>query len=217
MHEILEWIKGWLNLLSGVWGVILLPYAILSLVERKSKIIGIILIAFVMVYVVIFIHDIQAHLNNKRPWVPFYEFVFDLAIPLEERTSALATVPIGRERVLTKVRHVKRGNYSIGIMIPDKVNNFTPVEADIRLRCDFIAKNGDVLFQICSDGEFKKLWSCCMGKQGGSNEIYCKYNVPKDLPLDDELQLCITIEGEIDKFLDLYPAAILTVDKYSDK
>ena len=213
---ILDWVNGWLSILSGIWGIILLPWAISLFCERKQKVIGTVLMMLVGFYVFILIHDINAHLKNQRPWIPFYEWCFGLAIPVEGRSSIFATAPFDREKVTIKVTHVRRGKHSIGIWIPDKMDDFTPVGPDIKLNCNFLNKHGGKVFEIPSD-HFAKNWTWCRGERGGSGEVYCIYSVPKDVPLDEELTLQINVSGAVKSFLQAYPNAIFTVDKHSDK
>ena len=41
--------------------------------------------------------------------------------------------------------------------------------------------------------------------------------MPRDVPLDEELTLEIRPVGEVDDFVQMYPAAEIAVEKYSDK
>ncbi len=215
--SIYEYLKGWMSLLSGVWGFLIWPFAVVALCNKRRKIIGVILLVLVGLFISIFLHDLHAHFNNRRPWVPFYEWCFGLLIPVEGRSSIFAVVPFDSEGVTVKVVHVRRGNHSIGIWIPIKMDDFTPVGPDVRLNCNFLDRYGKVIFQVHSDSTFKKLWTWCRGDRGGSSEVYCKYSVPEDVPLDEELVLQINVSGEVRSFLRAYPNAIFTVEKYSDK
>ena len=211
-----EYMKAWFSVLSGIWGIILLPFAISCFYERKQKVVGLILMMLGGVYVFIFAHDLKAHLNNQRPWIPFYEWCFGLAIPAEGRSSVFATMPFDSEKSNIKVIHVRRGKHCVGIWIPDKMDDFTPVGPDIKLNCKFLNKQGRKVFEIPSD-HFAKNWTWCRGERGGSGEVYCIYSVPKDVPLDEELTLQINVSGDVDSFLRTYPNAFFTVEKYSDK
>ena len=67
--NMLEYIKGWGFLLSGIWGFILLPFAGVLIYSKKFKAVGIVLMIFVVLYVCMFLHDINAHIRGRRPWV----------------------------------------------------------------------------------------------------------------------------------------------------
>ncbi|MGN0847737.1 MAG: hypothetical protein ACI4RA_10195 [Kiritimatiellia bacterium] len=217
LDELFRRAEACCSVLSGTWGLVLLPFAISTLHDRRHKLLGIALVAFVGVFAFVLTHDIYVYSRNQRTWIPFYERCFGLFVPIEGGRGVRATVSFDGDKASVKVRHVQRGNHSIGIWIPDKMKDFTPVGADVELNCTFRDDNGKVVFQIHSDNAFKKLWTWCRGNRGGSKEIYCKYRVPKDVPLDEELQLEIKVTGEVDKFLRQYPNAVLSVDKYSDK
>ena len=107
----LEYIKGWGFLLSGIWGFILLPFAGVLIYSKKFKAVGIVLMIFVVLYVCMFLHDINAHIRGRRPWVPFYEWCFGLAIPIEGRSGVFASCPFTREIATLKVTHDRRGNH----------------------------------------------------------------------------------------------------------
>ena len=213
----LENIKGWGVLLSGIWGFILLPFAGVLIYSKKFKTIGIVLVIFVGLFVCMFLHDINAHIRGQRPWVPFYEWCFGSAIPIEGRSGVFANCPFTREIATLKVTHVQRGNHAISVWIPEKMKDFTPVKADIKFNGQFRNRDGKPIFDFHSDDKFAKLWTWCRGKRGGSHEIYYKYSVPRDVPLDEELTLEIRPVGEVDDFVQMYPAAELAVEKYSDK
>lgn len=214
---ILDRVKAWLRFLSGTWGVVLWPFGLFALCSGRRKFVGVILVALVGVFVLIFFHDINAHLRSRRIWLPFHEWFFGLAVPVEGRDGVFATVPFDGDNATIIVKHIQRGNHSLAVWIPDKMNDFTPVGPDIKLNCKFLDRHGKAIFQIHSDAGFKKSWTWCRGSRGGSKEIYCKYSVPNDVPLDDELQVKIKVTGEVNKFLKLYPNAVFSLDKYSDK
>ena len=214
---ILDCVKAWLRFLSRTWGVILWLFGLFALCSVRRKFVGVILAAFVGVFVLMFFHDINAHLKNRRPWLAFNEWCFGIAIPIESRSGTFATVPFNGDEATVKVSHVQRGNHSLGVWIPDKMNDFTPVGPDIKLNCRFLDGHGKTVFQIHSDDSSGRLWTWCRGVRGGSKEVYCKYSVPGDVPLDEDLQLEIKITGEVDKFLKRYPNAVFSLDKYSDK
>lgn len=213
----LEYMKTCYSFLSGTWGIILLPFAVSALYSRRCRLLGVVLMAFVGVFVFILLHDIYVYSKNQRTWLPFYERCFGMAAPIDGKSGVFATVSFDSDKTSVKVTHVQRGNHSIGIWIPDKKNDFTPVGADVELNCTFLDKSGKAIFQIHSDNMSKKLWTWCRGSRGGSKEIYCKYSVPKDVPLDEEVLLEISVTGKVNDFLRQYPGAAFSVDKYSDK
>lgn len=51
----LENIKGWGFLLSGIWGFILLPFAGVLIYSKKFKTIGIVLMIFVGLFVCLYV------------------------------------------------------------------------------------------------------------------------------------------------------------------
>ena len=125
--NMLEYIKGWGFLLSGIWGFILLPFAGVLIYSKKFKAVGIVLMIFVVLYVCMFLHDINAHIRGRRPWVPFYEWCFGLAIPIEGRSGVFASCPFTREIATLKVTHDRRGNHAISVWIPEKMKARQPV------------------------------------------------------------------------------------------
>ena len=127
--------------------------------------------------------------------------------------GVFASCPFTREIATLKVTHVQRGNHAISVWIPEKMKDFTPVKADIKFIGQFRNRDGKPIFDFHSDDKFAKLWTWCRGNRGGSHEIYYKYSVPRDVPLDEELTLEIRPVGEVDDFVQMYPAAEIAVEK----
>lgn len=216
MEDAVNLIKGVINVLSGIWGVILFPFAIVILYNKTVKIVGFVLMFLVGIFVYILIHDIHAHVNNRRLWIPFYERCFRLTVPVGG-SSVFSECQFARSNMTLKVSHEMRGKHAISVWIPEKMKDFSPVKAAIRFKGKFCNQDGKPIFDFCSDDKFTKLWTWCRGKRGGSHEIYYKYSVPDDVPVDEELILEISPIGNVDDFLQMYPAAKIAVEKYSDK
>lgn len=211
-----ERVSAFCHLLSGVWGIFVLPLAVEMSHAKRFRLIGVLLWAAVCAFACIFIHDLNAHLTNRRPWVPFYEFWFGLAVPVE-RSSVFAECPFSISNATMKVTHVRRGKHALSIWIPDKLKDFTPVNANIRIDAKFSNREGKRVFSFHSDDTFARLWTWCRGKRGGSREMYFIYSTPKDVPLDEELTVEITVAGEGCLFSQSYPGARFSIEKYSDK
>lgn len=217
MDDAVDYIRGWLHLLSGIWGLLLAPVAIAVATDKKTRIAGIALIFLVGISGFIFIHDIHSHFAGKRPWIPFYEFVFGLAIPVDRDAGMLAHESFSTGTGKLKVEHVRRGNYAVRIWIPETMQDFSPIGARIGLCCRFSDKNGNAVLQMKTKDGSGGLWTRCRGARGGSHETYCKYRAPDDVPLDEELTLEVIPTGETEKFAKTYPFARITVEKCSDK
>lgn len=147
---------------------------------------------------------------------PFYEFCFGLAVPVE-RSSVFSECPFSISNATMKVTHVQRGKHALSVWIPDKMRDFTPLKAHIRIRAEFIDRDGKTVFVSSSDDTFAKSWTWCRGKRGGSREIYLIYSAPRDVPLDAELTLKIGIKGDGIGFADACPDARFSIERYSDK
>lgn len=200
----------WRKFLSGVLRI---PW----LMCEVSKPLGMLLTMLFGLYILIFAHDLSVHLNGGRPWIPFHEFAFGLLFSVEGNGGTLSSVPLNGNVLSLNVLHVHRGKHALSIWIPEKKKDLTPVGANIHFSCEFMDARGDVLFSAESDTVHGKYWSWCRGKRGGSDEVYCIYSVPKDVPLDRDLTVRMKIDGELGKFHGLYPNAKLSIIKYPDK
>ena len=79
-----ERVSAFCSLLSGVWGIFVLPLAVEMSHAKRFRLIAILLWAAVCVFAYIFIHDLNAHLTNRRPWIPFMNFALALLFPWSE-------------------------------------------------------------------------------------------------------------------------------------
>lgn len=202
--------------MSGVWGIFILPFAVEMACSRRFRLAGIVLLSSVGIFTFIFVHDLNAHLANRRPWIPFYEWCFSLAVPVE-RSGVFSECPFSGSNATMKVTHVQRGKHTISVWVPVRMEDFTPVKVNIKLKGQFRNGDGNPIFNFCSDDATARLWTWCRGDRGGSHEIYCKYCVPRDVPLDEELTLEINVVGDVTDFVQAYPGAMFSVEKYSDK
>lgn len=216
MDYITRYVNALCSFVSGTWGMFILPFAIAMMHTKRLRLVGGVLLFFVGIFAFIFFHDFKAHLTNRRTWIPFYEWCFGLVVPVE-RNGVFSECSFSGSNVTMKVIHVQRGKHAISVWIPEKIKDFTPVKANIRLKGQFRNRDGKPIFNFCSDDTFAKLWTWCRGNRGGSHEIYCKYSAPRDVPLDEELILEINVIGEVGDFIQTYPDAVFSVEKYSDK
>lgn len=213
-------LEEWICLLQGIWGVLLLPVA-LSLSLGKSRIFRVCGgIGFVLcgIFVGILCHDIHAHFSGGKLFTPFYETVLGLVAPVKKGERFIAGAAFEMNCTELKVKHRRKGVYAIGFVIPEKVNDFTPVEFDVKLTCSIYKYDGALLKELPERCRiYSGVWTWLRGGRGGSKVWYFKYEVPMDLPLNEELTIKIAGDGEIGSFLKRYPCAKVCIAKYPVK
>ena len=212
-ENIMEYIKGWGFLFSGIWGFMLIPFAIIFISQKKTKYLGLFLLTVVGLFVVLLTHDVVVYRQNKRPLVPFYEWIFTLFIPHGGPPSMLLDAPLSN--CTTNISHYWRGDYGITVWIPHATQvlskeDYKCLDADVRLYGS-IKKAGTRMVEFNSTPTLprKREWSMDFG----GSTIHYEYNVPKDLPLDEMLTIDVHVEGNLQKFMTRFPDARLRVEK----
>lgn len=203
---------GFLYLLSGIWGFVALPFAIIFLWLPEMRDVGKRLGILVLLFFLILAHDIVAHVNGHRAWVPFYERVLPFWIPEDDSDNTLACENLsGRELEMT-LRHSRNRNYGFCVWIPRKLDDFTKVGPRIHLKVTFFDTCGHCVFETSGDDSFPYLWHVCREDRGGSILNLLKYNVPNDVPYDERLKVVIELTGDVEEFVRLYPNAVLRAE-----
>jgi len=210
---IIENLKGWLFLLSGIWGFILLPFAISFIYNRKTRLISAVFAVLVGTFVALLVHDIAAYKHNRRPIVPFYECVFTLLTPHGDSRTMLLDAPLSN--CTTNISHHWRGNYGVTVWVPDRIGDLSDEDHtrfgnDIQLSGSFKMANTHLIDFMSETNQSKKgEWS----PQYGGSTIHYEYNVPSDLPLDEILTLEIKTSGNLQRFLSRFPNARIRIEK----
>ena len=210
---VLDWFRGWLFVLSGIWGFILIPFAVAFIYDERKKKVGAVLAAFVAMFTILFVHDAVTYLHNKRPVVPFYEWVFTLFAPHSDSQTMLLDIPLSN--CMTNISHYWRGDYGVTIWVPDRIwdlsdEDHTRLSIGIRLRGSFRRTNMQSVYFISNTNQCKKgEWS----PKGGGSTIHYEYNVPSDLPLDETLAAEITVLGNLQEFRSRFPDARIRIEK----
>ena len=109
---------GILYLLCGIWGFIALPFAIIFLWLPEMREVGKRLGILVLLFFLILAHDIVAHVNGHRAWVPFYERVLPFWIPADESDTTLACERLRGRKLEMTLRHLRNRNYGFCVWIP---------------------------------------------------------------------------------------------------
>ena len=162
------------------------------------------------------IYDIVAFYNNKSLISPLNEFMYQLALPNNKYWGPIVKIPLTNDILRTEVSHIHRGKYDVNVWIPERMKDFTKIKEDIKIKCTF-EKNNEIFFKCCSDDSYKHFWTWSRGKDGGSNETYCHYHVPKYVPRNENVSIRIEMSGDVGKFLHEYPNAHIVFRKGSDK
>ena len=63
------------------------------------------------------------------------------------------------------------------------------------------ARRGDFSMVLTRLASPKHFWTWSRGKDGGSNETYCHYHVPKDVPRNENVSIRIEMSGDVGKIL----------------
>ena len=211
--SIVDFLRGWCFILSGTWGFLLLPFAMALVYQKKARVIGIALLMAVILFFALLCHDIVVYRNNKRPFVPFYEWIFTLFIPHGGSSSMLLDTSLSN--CTTNISHYWRGDYGVTVWIPDKMRDVSEkdymcLDQDVYICGTFECRGYVVVsFNSVTNRLKTSMWS---SKSGGST-IHYEYNVPKDLPLDETLTIDVHVEGNLQKFMARFPDARLRVEK----
>lgn len=175
------------------------------------------LISIIVIIVVgIPIYDIVAFYNNKSLISPINEFIYQLAFPSHKYWEPIVKIPLTNDVLRTAVSHIHRGKYDVDVWIPERMKDFTEIKEDIKIKCTF-EKNNETIFKCCSCDGYKHFWTWSRGEDGGSNETYCYYHVPEDVPRNEKLSIKIKVSGDVEKFLHEYPNAYVVFRKGTDK
>ena len=216
--SMVECVKGWCFLLSGIWGVVLLPFACAVILDKKKRGIRGVILVSVGLFFIILGHDLNAHFKGRRTWVPFYEWFFGLAFPREGAHVILVDVPLSN--CTTNISHYWRGNYGITVWVPNSMwklseEDHRSLDHDIMLSGFISGDRGRHLvdFQSVTNQTKKSEW----GPESGGSTIHYEYDVPTDLPLDDVLSVRIFVSGDKRGFLSRFPDARLRIEKLCDK
>jgi len=215
---IFEWFKGWFSILSGIWGLILIPPAILLIWNRKRRMVGVGFAILVVMFLIILTHDVIAYKQHRRPAVPFYEWLFTLLIPHGDSRTTLLDVPLS-DYYTADISHYWSGNYGVTVWIPNRIWDISEedcicLDKDIQISGLFKRANMQIVDFISQTNQAKKgEWR----PKGGGSTIHYEYNVPSDLPLDETLTIEIKLSGNLKRFRSRFPDARIKVEKLGVK
>ncbi len=212
--DISEWFKGWFSILSGIWGFILIPFAISFICDRKRRMVGVSFAILVAMFLILLTHDVIAYKQHRRPAIPFYEWLFTILIPHGDSRTTLLDVPLS-DYYATNISHYWRGNYGITVWVPNRIwdiseENCICLDNDIQISGSFKRANMQIVDFISQTNQAKKgEWH----PKGGGATIHYEYNVPSDLPLDETLTIEIKLSGNLKRFRSRFPDARIRVEK----
>ena len=210
---ILDWVKGLLSILSGIWGFILIPFAIVFIYDRKKRLVGVGFSILVAMFIILLAHDVVAYRQHRRPVVPFYEWLFTLLIPHVDSRTILLDAPLSN--CTTNILHYWREDYGVTVWVPNRMWDISEEDhiclgKDIQINGSFKRANMQSVDFISQTNQSKKgEWS----PQGGGSTIHYEYNVPSDLPLDEILTVEIKTSGNLQRFLSRFPNARIRIGK----
>lgn len=170
----------------------------------------------VIIVVGIPLYDIVAFYNNKSLISPINEFIYQLAFTNHKYWEPVVKIPLTNDVLRTAVSHIHRGKYDVNVWIPERMKDFTKIKEDIKIKCTF-EKNNETIFECYSDDSYKHFWTWSRGKDRGSNETYCYYHVPEDVPRNEKLSIKIKVSGDAEKFLHVHTNAYIVFRKGTDK
>jgi hypothetical protein len=174
-------------------------------------------ISFIVIIVVgIPLYDIVAYYKNKSLISPLNEFIYQLAFANHKYWEPVAKIPLTNDVLHTAISHIHRGKYVVDVWIPERMKDFSEIKEDIKINCTF-EKSNETIFKCCSGDNYKHFWTWSRGNDSGSNETYCYYHVPKDVPRNEKLSITIKISGDTEKFLQEHPNTYIVIRKGSDK
>jgi len=163
----------------------------------------------------LFVNDVRLLYTTGRTVVPWFGVLVGFINPPADYFEPRAEVEVrpGQTKYFIECSHKYYGGYSVEFNFPGKMDITESMETGMSFRCSFRDSAGCVLqtntidnFVAYSDGR---------GFIGGS---IAKYEVPKNLPIDDKLTLCVEVDGSSRrKFLCNHPMATLSVVKTSDE
>ena len=127
-------------------------------------------------------------------------------------------MPIQGALVKMKVSHRWRGNYQFRIWVPETKDGKSPSVERIGLVWRFIDETGKEIFTRTSQPSEYSSWDTqLVGVPYGYAKSFLMYMVPDEVPLDRTLDAEIQINGEYEKFKNLYPKSYLLLIKERDK
>ena len=124
-----------------------------------------------------------------------------------------ATVSAEQSEYRIEYTNKYNGGYSVEFRFPGKMEITESVKTDLSFRCTFLAADGRTLRTTKIDN-----FVAYSDRRGSIGGAIAKYEVPKDLPINDKLILRVEIYGNSRrKFFYEHPKATLAVVKTSDE
>ena len=163
----------------------------------------------------LFVNDVRLLYTTGRTVVPWFGVLVGFINPPVDYFKPRVEVEVrpDQTKYIIECKHKYYGGYSVEFTFPGTMDVTESMETGMSFRCSFRDSAGHLLqtntvenFVAYSDGR---------GSIGGS---LVKYEVPKNLPIDDKLILCVEIDGNSSrKFLYNHPMSTLSVVKTSDE
>lgn len=180
-------------------------------------VIKIIFIAVVIAICALLAHDVWVYIKGGRPWSATTDSICGIFLT-PKRNCVVAKVPIQGALVKMKVSHRWRGNYQFRIWVPETKDGKSPSVERIGLVWRFIDETGKEVFTRTSQPSEYSSWDTqLVGVPYGYAKSFLMYMVPDEVPLDRTLDAEIQINGEYEKFKNLYPKSYLLLIKERDK
>ena len=169
----------------------------------------------VVTVLALFVNDIRLLHTTGRTVIPWFGVLIGFVNPPKDyfMPCGEAQVHADQTEYRIKFRHKYYGGYSVDLNFPGEMEITESINTGLSFRLSFIDASGRTLrtatvddFVAHSDGR---------GSVGGS---IARYEVPEDLPIEDELTLSVSIYGSSrSEFLRSHRTASLVVVKDSDE
>ena len=170
----------------------------------------------------VFVHDLNIHSNNGRPWSPWNELVLDTWAS-GDKEDLFASIPLENNHLSFAMKHTRRGRHLIELWIPEVKKDGEEVKSALKMKCVFYDKNRKKVGFCETQDWHGGVWqdkTCFLGPKGlrgGSTTCIGVYSVPKNAPPDLELTAVVDLTGDVAAFLKEYPGTQLVIEKDFDK
>lgn len=160
---------------------------------------------------VVMSHEMAVYKEGKRPWFALTDRLCGIFLHAK-RDNLVVQIPVTGRDVRRMISHRWRGNYQFSLWISDMAE----VTEKIGMRSIFRDKNGKCIFEQVYSPDIYTSWRTTMSRPGRSCAFWM-YDVPTNVPLDNEVIVEISLLGEVENFLAKHPSAKIVLLKERDK